>query len=296
MSLFLILSVAAALLFATATILAKHFLDLGINDYLFVGPIYCWPFFSAFILLGLYMGGISLSLSLILPAVLAGCLYGVVLIYYLKGLGSEEASRFIPVLSFNTIFLAILSFIFLGESFSQTEYIGMALAVIGAILISVEDINHVKQLHSKAGTMIAISIAILQAFRDLIVDFVTQTVPIWPTLFWMGVGGFILSFGVLLTKRKSEIRAENLINKRNMIFVGSVQALAYVLYATAISIGTAAEASAIIRLNPMFVFIGATALAFIAPNFIEEEKNWSKIIQKLIAATIIILGVILVSQ
>lgn len=293
MELFLLFSVISAFLLAIATLLAKHVIDLGVEDCTFLGSIYSWPFFLAFILIGLVKGGMVLDLKMSLMSFLAGSMYFAVLIYYLKGLGSEEASRFIPVLSINTVFLAILSFVFLGETFTRLEYTGMLMAVFGAFLISIEDLGHLKQLHSRTATFIALGMAAVQASRDLIVEFMTQTVQIWPVLFWMGLGGITTSFIVLGIFERQEFEFSRLIDEKSMMVIGGLHALGYVFYAVAISIGAAAKASAVLRINPIFVFLGATALAFVDPGFIEEEKEWDKIIQKLVASLIIIVGVLL---
>lgn len=79
-----------------------------------------------------------------------------------------------------------------------------------------------------------------------------------------------------------------------MIGVGGLRSLGFLFYTVAISLGPAAKASAVLKLNSMLVFAGATVIGFFAPEFIEEDTGKRKVLQKLIASSFIILGVFLV--
>jgi drug/metabolite transporter (DMT)-like permease len=295
METFLLFSLAAAFLIATSNILVKHFLDLGIEDHVFVGAIYSLPFFIFFTALGLVQGSFVLEPTTIVLSGLAGAFYGVVLINYMKGMDSEEASRFIPLLSLSTVFIALLSFLLLGDTFTQVEYLGMGLAVIGAVMLSVEGIDQLKQLHSRRGTLFGILAALIIAFRDTIIEYLTQSLELWSILFWMGIGGFMFSLSILATRDFQKLSLSCILERRKMVSVGFLHALGYIFYATAISVGAAAKVSAVMRLNPLLVFLGTTSLAFLIPDFVDEETDWKKIVQKLAAAIVIIIGVFLLS-
>lgn len=295
MELFLVFSVAAAFLFASASLLSKHFLDIGVEDHVFVGSIFGWPFFGLFMALGLYKGGVVMETVFAASSFAAGALYSLILMLYLKGLHEQEASRFIPTLALNTVFLAILSFIFLGQGFSLIEYLGIGLTVLGAILMSLENpLESLKDFNSKLGVVLAVIVAALIAVRDLLLDFATLSFDIWPALLWMGLGGLAFSLSVLLISRRDKLNYSAFRDSFDMLGVGFVRSTGFLSYAIAISLGPATKASAVLKLNGMLVFLGATLIALVKPGYIEEEVDGWKVPQKFIASALIIVGVLLV--
>ncbi|MFB6209297.1 MAG: EamA family transporter [Candidatus Nanohaloarchaea archaeon] len=295
MEVYLFFAVLAALIFASASLLSKHYLDIEIDDHLFAGSVFGLPFFLLFIALGVYRGNIIFSGLFSVASFSAGALYSVILILYLRGLSEEEASRFIPTIALNTIFLAIMSFFLLGQKFSIIEYLGMFLAVSGSILISLENpLNDLLELHSEIGTILAVGIALLIAFRDTMIEFATQSYDLWSALLWMGAGGVIFSLSVIFLTRRNKFAFNEFKGQSHMLGVGSLRSFGFLAYTVAISLGPAAKASAILKLNGMLVFMGATLIGLFRPGFIEEDTGKWKVFQKFIASSMIIAGVLLV--
>lgn len=157
---YIFFALVAAVIFASASILSKHFLGLKIEDHVFTGAVFGMPFFILFLILGFMQGSIILEGLFPIASFSAGALYSLILILYLRGLSEEEASRFVPTIALNTIFLAALSFLLLGQYFSVVEYLGMFFAVLGAILISLENpLEDLEEFHSRIGTLLALLVA-----------------------------------------------------------------------------------------------------------------------------------------
>lgn len=104
-----------------------------------------------FTLLGLYLTGslgflvlgvLHGSLGLAAPLMLAGLVLGVgsVMgnIYFVKALQVGPASLTAPIANTNTILIVLMSIIFLGESISLSEIIGIALIVGGVSLLPID--------------------------------------------------------------------------------------------------------------------------------------------------------------
>lgn len=292
---FAFFAVLAAAFFAFASILSKHLLTVEVDDHVFTGSIFSWPFFLLFIAVGLARGELVTDIAFVFASAGAGALYALILVLYLKGLNKEEASRFIPTIALNTVFLAVLTFIFTGEVFSVTEYLGMSMAVLGAITLSLKDpLHNLKKFSSRKGTGLAVAIAFLIAFRDLALDLATAKYSVWAAFFWMGIGGFAFSLIALLFLRPKKIGLEKILEQKNMIGVGSVRSIGFLMYLISISLGPAAKSSAILKINGLLVFLGATALSYVRPDFVEESRDIRTIIQKLLGALLIVIGVILV--
>ncbi|MFB6115152.1 MAG: EamA family transporter, partial [Candidatus Nanohalobium sp.] len=273
MEAFILFAAFAAVLFASASILSKHFLDLEIEDHVFTGAVFGWPFFLLFTALGLLKGTFFFKPAFSITMAAAGGLYSVILILYLKGLSEGEASRFIPTLAVNTIILAVLSFIFLGKTFTLGEYFGMFLTFAGATVLSLETSLKEIKLNSRKASGLALLTAFLIASRDLLMDFATASFSIWSGFLWMGIGGLATSLTVLTVSRKGKLGIENLKEHSKMIGVGGLRATGFLAYAVAISLGPAAKASAVLKLNSMLVFLGATTLAIVNPALLRKKQE-----------------------
>jgi transporter family protein len=65
-------------------------------------------------------------------ALVSGFFYSVAFVCYVRSLSLEEASLVSPLYNFNIVFLAVIAFIFLGESLTLSKGIGLALLLYGA--------------------------------------------------------------------------------------------------------------------------------------------------------------------
>jgi|ETNmetMinimDraft_11_1059920.scaffolds.fasta_scaffold55065_1 drug/metabolite transporter (DMT)-like permease len=80
----------------------------------------------------------SFNSGLFLLLLVGGTIDFVGFIFFYKGLKFEKLSIFTPIVACNPIILIILSFLVLGEVLSISQGIGIAFAIIGLILMSVE--------------------------------------------------------------------------------------------------------------------------------------------------------------
>ena len=81
-------------------------------------------------------GKVSVSKSTVL-ALLAGLFGGGGYILFMKALETGKASIVIPLTALYPAITAILALLFLGEKLSTTQVVGIALAVIATILLSI---------------------------------------------------------------------------------------------------------------------------------------------------------------
>jgi transporter family protein len=65
-------------------------------------------------------------------ALVSGFFYSVAFVCYVRSLSLEEASLVSPLYNFNIVFLAVIAFIFLGESLTLSKGLGLALLLYGA--------------------------------------------------------------------------------------------------------------------------------------------------------------------
>jgi uncharacterized membrane protein len=289
----LFFAILAALMFAVTEIFDKHFVDKDVKDYVGVGSVYSAPLFVIFTAIGLYRAGLNLNTETMLVGLFAGALYSINLMLYMKGVSEGEISRFIPLLSINTVFIAILSALFLGENLGLMAYIGAGMAVLGSFLISLESpLSSLNHFSSGKAVLMALSVAGIIAIRDVTIKFGSQEATLWPIILWMGPGGLLTSIIVLKISGRKGLGI--IMENPRLVATGGLRSIAYIPYAVSISIGSATLASAALKLNGLFVFIAATALTY-SGKMIHEQKNRRVILQKLIASLTIITGVVLMN-
>lgn len=285
-------SLLASVLFAITGLFDKFFVETEIEDYVFGGCIYALPLLLVMTVIGFFNSSIVFQSALTGLGLSAGVLYFVILIFYLKGVSEEDVSRFIPSLSINTVFIAVTSVLFLGESFGILVYLAILMTVTGAFLISLEDpVSSLQDFQSGKAVVLALGVAGLQAVRDVFIKLASNQTEIWAVVFWMGIGGTITSFSTLIALKRNKLH--QLKDHKGFITVGGLRSLGYLSFMIAVSLGSVTLASAVLKTNGMFVFLGATALSFTG-KMIHEDKDKKILLQKLIASGMIVAGVILI--
>lgn len=282
----------AAFFWSINIILDKYVVDHEIDD---PGLTTIFCSLSAFTVIGLAALTQGGNLSKLQPVhFILGGLYTVALMAYYSGIGREDVSRFAPTLATDTIFILILSSIFIGETFTAPVYAGIFAVVLGAFLISLDDpVHSLKTFQSKKGVYLALAAAFVFGTRDVLFKIALSGSSYWTALLGMSVGG-LASIG-LLAAWKQEKFAENS-NKgfEHLLGIGVLMALGYISFIAAINTGPVSLASAIVKSQNLIIFASAVLLSRFKPEIVDEELEKSALIQKLLATGLIIAGLLLI--
>jgi len=217
------------------------------------------------------------------------------LMAYYSGITQEEVSRFAPTLSIDTIFILILSFIFLGESFSLPVYLGIFSVVAGAYLISLDDpVHSLKKFESRKGVYLAILAAFIFSLRDISFKFFLINSSYWNLLLGMSVGGLI-SIAVLGIYRKDLILESSDKGLEHLLLLGVFMALGYVSFVAAIKSGPVSLASAVVKSQNLMIFAFAVILQKLHPGIVDETLEKSVLLQKVIAVVLIMTGLLIIN-
>lgn len=294
MDLWILFAITAAIGWAFVVLLDKFVIDSQIDDAMGTGGLHA--FFNCLAVVGIsyFIGGFTFNLGTVFSGLLIGGLYVIANYFWFAGVGSEEVSRFAPVLSFDIVFISILSFIFLGELLSPLAYGGVALTVIGCILISLEDPLHsLRKMKSSWGLAAALASAFAYSVREVIFKHVSTGVEIWPLLFYFGIAGMIFSAPLIYKSR--ETLKKNTEGLELMMVSGLVSGLAQATFFLAVSLGSVVLVSTITKTRFLMIFFAATAISRLHPEILHEPLDRRTLIQKLFATIVIITGVILAS-
>jgi len=287
--LWIFLSILAALLWTIVNIIDKYIIS-EVRDPILATVISGISTFLLFEIASLSFGDIFLNYYTVLISILAGVVYNLAVWLYYSAMNKEEVSRIIPIISTTPIFVLIFGFIFLGEKFALTTYLGVILIVVGAVLIS---IKKTYKIEFSTAFLIAISAAIFFSLRNVLIKFATLQASIWSIFFWVGVGGGITSV-FLFSLHRPHIRKKDKSKIKYLLLVGGLTAIGFFVFTLAVSVGPVSLVSALVETQPLFVFLSATILSVFYPKILKEKITKIIILQKMVAITMIIIGCILI--
>jgi drug/metabolite transporter (DMT)-like permease len=294
MELWMIFAFAAALGWAFVILLDKFVVDSEIDDAMGTGGLHAFFNSLSVAVIAYFIGGLVFDISTVIAGLVVGGLYVVANYFWFAGVGSEEVSRFAPVLSFDIVFISILSFIFLGEVLTLIAYAGVALTVLGCVVISLEDPLHsLRKIKSSWGLTAALASAFAYSIREVIFKHASTGIEIWPLLFYTGLAGML--FSTPLIYRSREAIMQNTEGLELMTISGLVSGIAQSTFFLAVSLGSVILVSTITKTRFLLIFFAATAISRLHPEIMHEPLDRKILIQKLLATLMIIIGVTLAS-
>lgn len=250
---------------------------------------------------------------------LAGFLFLITLVFWYKALHQSEATRVVPIVgALIPIFSFLLSYVFLGSTLSEREFLAFIILVIGGVLISVKrtrmyifkDIlerfrnvfdDLLGQVHAQyRPTRRLIFNSILSAFffasYYVLMKFIYSEQPFVGAFVWSRLGTFL---GVLMILFVADWR-KNIFHHRknqktpvNMGFFLSVRlmaALAFILLNWAISLGNVAIINALQGVQFLFLILLVLIISKKFPKILEEEMGGGVMFQKVMGVILVSLG------
>ncbi|MDP2709504.1 MAG: EamA family transporter [bacterium] len=253
---------------------------------------------------------------------LAGFLFLVTLVFWYKALHQSEASRVVPIVgALVPIFSFILSFVFLGETLSQQQFIAFIILVAGGVLISIKQTKVylfqkvVTRLREVVGDIFGEVPSGAQPTSRLIVNSVVAAVffasyyvlmkyiytyqPFIGSFVWSRLGSFV---GVLIMlfvpdwRRAIVVQQKGAKTPKNLLFFLTVRLLAagaFIMLNYAISLGSVAIVNALQGVQYLFLFIIILLISGRFPKVLNEQLGGGVFLQKLIGTVMITLGLYL---
>jgi len=234
------------------------------------------------------------SLFYLSVSIFSGILIFFAIVIYYTALKSEEVSRVIPLYSVEPIFVLIMATFFLGEKFTFDKYIGIALLVLGAFLISYRHYKR-KQKVSKVVFMM-LGASLLYAISFVITKYLTASMDTLSIFVFteIGLGVSALVFFILNWK---EIRKIYVKNKKAVFLISIPTTFGFfglLVYFMAISQGPASLVNALGNTLGFFVLFYATLVSIFRPSILKEEIRGSVVALKFVAIALIFAGAYLV--
>jgi len=187
----LYLVIATIVLWTIVNLFDKYIISHELRDPVLVVTIFGLTSCLLFVGFALIVGGDFFGNSLVaIVTMLGGVGYSVATFCYYRAMKGEEVSRFVPVLATEPLIIAVAAYFLFAEQLAWTNYLGIIIAVIGAILIS-----HHKSQNKAAERILHLTILGALVFfsaRNLIFKYAIGEIDFGAMLFWFGLGEAIL--------------------------------------------------------------------------------------------------------
>lgn len=219
--------------------------------------------------------------------------------FYAFAIKREEASRIAALTSLYPAFVAVLAAILIGEVFSLETYVGVAIMILGAVLISYKK-GALKKMIPLAIILIIISANFLYAFEQTIskislafysfwqffvVYMIGRTFMLLPPL---AVPGFRKTFVGEIKKLKMKIAFL-------AVFSSILWIAAIIFFFYAASLGPITLVSTISVISPFVTLLFVVLMSKFWPKILKEEIDSKTFSLKLVSILLIIFGLYLVT-
>ena len=242
----------------------------------------------------LFHGFSYLSYFNIALAFVAGIFYIMAILFYFKAVKIEEISRVVPLFYLTPLFVSILAAIFLGEIFTPIKYLGIFFLITGVVLISSK--NFIKLSFGKAFWFMIIA-SLTLSLNAVITKYLLNFADFWTIFSYVRIGAFFALIPIFCFSFQDLIFAVREHGKKVIIVISLNEILNLVgvlLITIAMAIGYVTLVNALSSVQPFFVLLFAVILSVFYPKILKEEIGKSAVLLKLIAITLMFIGIILI--
>jgi uncharacterized membrane protein len=226
----------------------------------------------------------------------SGILFMGAMLFYLRAIQSNEASMVAPLFQASTIFTLLLGYILLGETPTARKLAGIALVVVGALILTIRPTHQARVGARLIGLMLACTFVV--ALASVLFKLFAVRDDFWSTTFWMYVGEALFGAGILampgyrrqfidlLRTNTGPLLAVNGANE--LINLGGGLGVRF-----ASLLAPVAVVSAVSSTTTLFVFGFGVLLSFLAPSLGREDMSCANLLRKGGAAAVVAAGVLL---
>ncbi len=252
---------------------------------------------------------------------LAGGLFLTTLVFWYKALHQSEATRVVPIVgALVPIFSFLLSYIFLGQSLGERQFLAFIILIHGGILISVKQTKmymwsevkeklkdifgtslggvHVKYQPTRRLLLNSVISAFFFASYYVLIKYIYTTQPFIGGFVWSRLGSFLGVFVIFMVptwRKLIKEQGKDAAKPKSFSFfivVRVMAALAFIMLNWAISFEASSVAliNALQGLQYLFLIVMVLFLSSKYPKVLNEELGAGVLVQKIIGATLVTTG------
>lgn len=289
----IIYTLFAAFLFAVGNFVDKYISQdktSGCWDFLFSYGLINWLFVFGFFLLF----GIPNLDVYFLWAFGGGLLVGVTGWFYVRALQIGEVSRLVILFQIIPLTSALLAWIFLGQTLGWQGLAAFCLVLIGSTIVLVDKKEEIHVLAPGAGAIVMFSI--LWGIVFVITDYAVQHMPFWDYVYIQTMGVAFLNILLLAFSRPRKEIVSSFAQKpikyvyfciNNGFDLLGKMSIVHALVITS----SAGLVTVLLQTQSLFSLCLGVILTLLLPHF-SENTGWQTIVQKLVGALVIFIGIL----
>lgn len=249
------------------------------------------------ILIGLIVGFKNIGFIQIGLIIFAGILLIFYLLPYFEAMKIEDASRVVPLFQFIPVFTLILSSVFLKETLTNKQIVGLVLVVVSGFLLSVKKIEG-GIFKPRKSLWFMLLASLMYGAIGILFRFVVKEAGFWTTLSYeyigTGIGGAMLFLLPGIKKRLKKDMEAIKTSAGIITFNNGVAIAAQVSESYAISLAAVPLVNIIGSIQPLITLVEGILLTLWFPHLIKEDIRKEVVIHKLISILLIFIGLYLV--
>ena len=289
-------AILSALSFGLVNVIDRHVMTVHVRN---LQSFYIWIGLSLLLYGVAFLGvtGLDASGRGALLSVASGLVWGIALLAMVWALRIEEASRVVAVYHTYPVFVAVIAFVFLGESIGAGQWAGIMAVVGGAGVVSLRGSLTSGVIHVNKALGVSLLASLFVAGAILITKLALNEVDAHQAYPWRSLGMAIV-FMVFLSR--SSLRGF-LDTFRNRTGVGQVVLSEFVLAQIAVIAlliatdrGPVSLVAALTSTRPLFVFLASSILSIPRLGFLDEPLRRDTLLVKALSIAMIVGGVSLI--
>jgi bacterial/archaeal transporter family protein len=293
-----IFAFAAPVFYSFSVFIDKYLIEKRIKD-----PISLVALFEIFsgvlgIIIGLVTGFKFIGLiptGLIMSAGMLLCFY---LIPYFEALKIDEASRVVPLFQFVPVITLILSALFLKETLSIKQIMGLIIVVIAAVSLSADKIEGKLFKPRKSLWLILLS-SLMYGSIGILFRYTVKGVNFWTTISYeylgAGLAGIIL-FSIPKVRKGLKKDLNSIKTSLGIIALDKLGGvLAQLTEAVALTLVAVPLVNAVESIQPLLMLVEGIILTIWVPHLIKENINKEVLFYKFISIIVMMGGLYLIT-
>ena len=249
----------------------------------------------------------------------AGIVYLLTLVFWYKALHQSEATRVVPIVgALIPICSFVLSFIFLGESLTERQFLAFLILIVGGVLISVKHTRfymfkefknrlknvfgdllgsiHAQYRPTKRLIINSLVSAFFFAAYYVLIKYIYNNQPFIGSFVWSRMGSFLGALFILLAPnwRHAIIKYQKgKKTPKNLLFFFGVRILAgvaFIILNWAVSMGNVSLINSLQGAQYIFLMIIMFVISTKYPKIIKEELGQGVWMQKCLGTILVTIG------
>ncbi len=279
--------------YAAVNLLDKFLIAKKVRNYYAYSVVLGLLALLSAIIIGLIVGFPKTTGHTLTMGIFAGGVFGLAYLNYFRMLSYAEVSRIVGVGYLYPAFVAFFSFIFLAEKLSLLKYGAILVAVMGALMIGIE--NQKKRWKLTPAFWLMIGNAVLIAIVDTTDKYVLQQLNYWQVYVLITIPFALVLMSPVLRKSVRDDLAQPVRVLPAMVLIELFTIGGAVSFLIAASLVPVALVSAMATLQPVIVFAAIFLMSKFVPHILKEKIAARDVGYKIAGIALVVFATVVLS-